>query len=250
MRSRTYEAGVIGALLVCALSTAAVGATATELLERADAAWHVVHEGSMRIRATVTTETEPATVTTLDVYVRGVDHVLCVFRDGKQQGRRILVVGDRVWLLVPGAKHAIPISASQRLLGGASVADVARLSFASDFDGQTLPDDETVDRVPCRVVELTRKSPATPYASGKLWVGRVDGLPRRARLSLRSGKEAKEILFAVWEPEDGRMVPRRIEIRHLLRAERGTVTTLEMSHYERRALDPELFDPQGAAELP
>ena len=235
-----------GVLVVCALSVA--GATAAELLERADAAWHVVSEGRMRIRATVATETEPSTVTTLDVYVRGVDHVLCVFRDGKQRGRKILVVGERVWLLVPGAKHAIPISASQRLLGGASIADVARLSFASDFEGRTRPDDETVDRVPCRVIELTRKSRGTPYASGTLWVGRDDGLPRRARLALRSGREAKEIVFAVWEPEDGRIVPRRIEIRHLLRAEHGTVTTLEMSNYERRTLDADLFDPQGAAE--
>ncbi len=241
---------MIGALLVCALSAAAAGAAATELLERADAAWHFVHEGRLRLRATVAAEDEPPTVTTLDVYVRGVDHVLCVFRDGQQQGRKILVVQDRVWLLVPGAKHAIPISASQRLLGGASIADVARLSFAADFDGRILPDDETVDGVPCRVVALTRKSPATPYASGRLWVGRDDGLPRQARLALRSGKDAKEIRFAVWELEDGRRVPRRIEIRHLLRSERGTVTTLEMAHYERRALDPELFDPTGSAETP
>jgi outer membrane lipoprotein-sorting protein len=226
---------VTAALVLYALSAGIAGATADEILARADAAWHIVQEGRLRIRATVATEAEPPVVTNLDVYVRGAGDVLCVFRDGKQEGRKILVVGEKVWLLVPGAKHAIPISPSQRLLGGASVADVARLSFAKTFEGKVLPD-EPIDGV----VELARKSTTSPYASGTLWVGRDDGLPRRARLALRSGKAAKEIRF---------VAPRRIEIRHLLRAEHGAVTTLELSEIEERRLPPDLFDPSGAAEV-
>jgi hypothetical protein len=239
----------VTAALVLFLSAGIGGATADEILARADTAWHVVREGRLRIRATVAAEEQPPVVTNLDVYVRGADDVLCVFRDGKQRGRKILVVGERVWLLVPGAKHAIPISPSQRLLGGASVADVARLSFAANFDGRILPDDEAIDGVPCRVLELARRSATSPYASGTLWVGRDDGLPRRARLALRSGKEAKEIRFVAWEPERGKIVPRRIEIRHLLRAEHGAVTTLELTEIEERTLAPDLFDPNGAAEV-
>jgi outer membrane lipoprotein-sorting protein len=240
---------VTAALVLYALSAGIAGATADEILARADAAWHGVQEGRLRIRATVATDGEPPVVTNLDVYVRGAEDVLCVFRDGKQAGRKILVVGERVWLLVPGAKHAIPISPSQRLLGGASVADVARLSFADNFAGRIRTDDEAIDGVPCRVIELARRSATSPYASGTLWVGRDDGLPRRARLALRSGKEAKEIRYVAWERERGRIVPRRIEISHLLRAEHGAVTTLELTEIEERSLPADLFDPRGAAAV-
>jgi hypothetical protein len=183
----------------------------------------------------------------IDVYVQGSDRVLCVFREGPQKDRRILVAGDQAWLLLPRVARPIPISASQRLLGGASVADLARLRFA-DFEAEVVGD-EMVDGTPCLVLALVARAPRAAYASGRLWVARDDHTPRRARLALRSGREAKEIHFAEYDRRSGRPVLQRLEIRHLLGSEHGTATTLEFLDHQARPLPPELFVPAGAREL-
>lgn len=158
------------------------------------------------------------------------------------------MVGERVWLLVPGTKKPIPVSGNQRLVGAASIADVARLSFADEFTGDLRQLEEKVDEVPCRVLDLKAKTPKASYASGTLWVGRQDRLLRKARLALRSGKEAKEIRFTAYGKDGGKTVLRRMEIHHLLSSERGMVTTLDFLGYERKPLDPSVFEPAGARD--
>jgi hypothetical protein len=217
------------------------------LLRMADAARHAIDEGVVRVHVAVAEPGEPVLESVLDVYVRGDDHVLCVFREGLQQDRRILVAGDRAWLLLPRVARPIPIGASQRLLGGASVADVARLRF-SDFAAEPAGE-EVLDGTPCLVLDLAARTPSAPYASGRLWVGRDDLLPRRARLALRSGREAKEIRFVEYAREHGRPRLGRMEVRHLLARERGTVTTVRFVDYEARELPADLFEPDGAREL-
>ena len=71
-----------------------------------------------------------------DIYIKGRDKALIVFRGGKNDGRKALTVGEKMWLLVPGAQNPIPITANQRLMGGASFGDVARMRFAEDFQAQ------------------------------------------------------------------------------------------------------------------
>ncbi|HKQ59934.1 MAG TPA: outer membrane lipoprotein-sorting protein [Candidatus Polarisedimenticolaceae bacterium] len=229
--------------LLAALSVAA-------LLQAADAPRHAIDEGIVHVRAAVEEPGKPAVDTRLDVYVRGAERVLCVFREGPQAGRRVLMVGDRVWLIVPGTKHAISLSANQRLLGGASIGDVARLRFAEEFTATLEPGEERIDEVPCRRLRLAAKTRRAAYAAGTLWIGAADDLPRRARLALRSGKEAKELRFLEFGRDHGKVVLQRMEIRHLLAAERGQVTRLEFTGYEPATLAPELFDPQRARELP
>jgi hypothetical protein len=233
-------------LLLAALAPASLDVPA--LLREADSPRHAIEEGVMRLRVTVSESDRPEVhESVLDVYVRGADRVLCVFREGRQKDRKILVSGDRAWLLVPGVSRAVPISASQRLLGGASVADVARLRF-SDFTAE-LVGEEVLSGTPCLVLELTARARGAPYASGRLWVGREDHLPRRARLALRSGREAKEIRFVEYDRQGGQSVLRRMEVQHLLSAERGAMTVLEFIDYEPRPLAADFFEPASAREL-
>jgi hypothetical protein len=203
----------------------------------------------IRVHAVVQTGQRPADESDLDVFVQGQDRALCLFRTGKHEGRRVLLVGPKAWLIVPGTAKPIPISAGQRLLGGAAVADVAHLRFAAQFTGTLRPLAEQVGPVRCHVIDLLRKSPSVAYGSGTLWIGEQDRLPRRARLALPSGKAAKEILFQAYRSEHGRTVLHRMEIRHLVATERDMVTTLEFREYESRTLDPGLFDPARAREF-
>jgi len=242
-----------GVHLAALLLTAASGSAtpdAAALLRAADAPRRALDEGVLFVRARVERPGKPATVQDLEVYVRGDDRALCVFREGAQRGRKVLTVGDRVWLIVPGTKNAVPISASQRLLGGASVADLARLTLAEEFDGMLRAAEETVDQHPCLVLDLRARSAQAQYATGTLWMGREDRLPRRLRLALPSGKEAKEVRFLEYGREGGRSVLARMEIVHLLRGERGARTVLEFLRREPRPVADALFDPSGARELP
>ncbi len=219
--------------------------SARELLRAADESRHVVEEGVISVHALVRGRDGNPVESELDVYVQGLDRTLCVFREGKQKGRKVLVVGDRVWLIVPGSKRPIAVSANQRLLGGASVTDLARMRLADEFDGTVRDGVESVDATPCWVLDLKARSARASYAAGTLWVGREDRLPRRLRLGLRSGKEAKDLLFSVYRREGSRMVLARMEIRHLLAHERGEVTVLDFLRYQPSALDPAMFSPEA-----
>ncbi|HZN04873.1 MAG TPA: outer membrane lipoprotein-sorting protein [Candidatus Polarisedimenticolia bacterium] len=216
------------------------------LLRAADAPRRVIDEGAIRIRATVAGPGAAPVVSDLEVLVRGVDQVLCIFRAGPFAGRRILSLRDKVWLIFPGTSRPVPVSASQRLVGGASIADVARLRFAADFDATLRPEREDSDGVPCLVLDLKARDRKVPYASGVLWSGAADRLPRRALFRLRSGLDAKEVRFERYERTARGLELRREEIVHLLPNERGLTTTLDYLGAEARPIDPALFTPDHA----
>lgn len=247
---------LLGALLAIVampgLAQPATDPDPDELLRQADAARHPLAEGVMRIRCVVDERDRPTIESEMEVFVQGEERILCVFRAGKFQDRRILIREDlnKVWLLTPGSSRAIPITANQILLGGASIADVARRRLSGRYDAVIRPETEWIDGSECRVLDLSARSGNETYATAVWWIGEKDGLPRRARLSLRSGKASKEIRFLEYDESAGGPRLRRMEIDHLLRKERGMVTTLEFLDYQERALDGRMFEPEGARQLP
>jgi hypothetical protein len=241
MRSRTSEAILAAAVLAGAAAAAAPDADA--LLRAADASRHVLDEGEIRIRATMTKKGEPPGTAELLVQVKGSERMRCTFLDGTQKGREVLAVGPKTWLLVPGASRPVQVSANQKLLGGASLGEIGRLRLHDTY-GATIRDGvEAVDGVPCLVLDLQAKERKAQYPKGVLWMGQADRLPRRLTLSLQSGKPAKEIRFTAFDREGGKTVLRRMEVRHLLFSERGTETSLEFLGYEAKAIPDARFEP-------
>jgi hypothetical protein len=233
----------------CAL-VLALAAPAT-MLKRADAPHDAFQEGLIDLRVTVEERGKEPVEAAIDLFVQGTDKALCVFREGKQKNRKILTVGDRVWLIVPGASRPVPVSKSQRLMGAASFGDIARLRFADEYEATLREGESTVPgkggETPCRVLDLKAKRAGSAYPTAVLWIGRDDGLARRLRLSLASGKEAKEVLFTGYG-EHLRL--ESMEIRDLLSKGGGTVTTLAFESYEPKSLDPKMFEPEGARTVP
>lgn len=217
------------------------------MLRDLDAAWHPIVEGRIDIRVIVRRPGKPSSESELAVFVDRQDRALCEFRSGRQQGRKVLLAGRAAWLIVPGASRPIPITDRQRLVGGVSIADVARLRFAQAFLASERAGEEALDGIPCRVYDLRSRSGESAYASGTLWVGRADGLARRALLSVASGKEAKDVAFAAYGIERGKTVGRRMEFRDLLTSKGGEVTVLEILRYVPEDLDPRTFDPPAPA---
>jgi hypothetical protein len=230
---------LVGVFALLAASTLGAGGTeARDLLKAADAPRRLITEGAIQVRATVEEPGTEPVVSELEVLVKGEEQSLCLFRGGPFAGRRILVNGTKVWLVFPGTQRPVAVSPSQRLVGGS-------------FDATLRPAQETdAFGVRCLVLDLKARDRSVPYASGTLWIGAADRLPRRVLFRLRSGMDAKDVRFAAYEKTKRGMALRREEILHLLPNEKGWRTVLEYLGEEARPIDPALFTPEHARDAP
>lgn len=216
-------------------------------LQGVDDARNSFAEAKITARATQWEGQKNLGVADFDIYVKGRDRALIVFRGGRNDGRKALTVGEKMWLLVPGAENPVPITPNQRLMGGASFGDVARMRFAEDFTATLRPGTETVGGHVCRVLDLTARSPRAPYPKVTLWLdAEGERLPRRLLFFLPSGKEAREVLFTKFRKVGGKMAVAEMEIHDLLGPKSDVVTRLEYLDIQSARIDDSIFTPQGA----
>jgi hypothetical protein len=237
------------ALLIAAALAMPTGPEVQKWLAEVDSTRNAFEESVIRARATQVADGSEQGSAEFEIYAKGRDKALIVFRDPKNNGRKVLTVGSRMWLIVPGATNPVPITPNQRLLGGASFGDVAKLRFAEDFTAAVREGTETVAGRECRVLDLTAKDPRASYPKVILWVDRADHLARKVLFFLPSGKEAKEALFTKFSKVAGKTIISEMEIRDLLGRESRTVTRLQYLDYRPGKLDDALFTPEGAKGL-
>ena len=240
---------VIPALGFLLVSAIAFALTPSQILELADAPKRAFPEAVIHARVVVAENGASRVPAEFDLYKKGEDRALVVFTAGKQKGRKILTIGEKFWILVPGASRPIPVTPNQRLMGGAVLGDVAKLRFSREFDAALEPEPEPVEGLPCDVLDLKAKSAASSYGSGRLWVDRAAHLPRKAVLNLVSGKPAKEILFERYGKEGGKTVLLSMSLRDLLSGSAGSLTRLEYSSYRISKMDDAFFTPEGALKF-
>jgi len=213
--------------LLLAAALAADLPDATALLASADAPRRAQLHSVVRVRATIQPDDAPAQIGEFDLYIGNEDQQLVVFRDKKNKGRKFLLRGDKSWLIVPGSKNPIAITANQRMLGASSFADLARVRLVQDYTGNLRPDMEPCGQPaqPCHVLDITATTKTAPYASGTLWIDAA-GLMQQAVYRLASGKPAKEISYR-YRNDNGRTLPAGLTLQDLLLAENSGKTTLE-----------------------
>jgi hypothetical protein len=219
-------------------------------LQAVDDARTAFGEAKITARATQTRDGKEEGTADFDVYMKGRDHALVIFRGGKNDGRKALTVGQKMWLIVPGAENPVPVSPNQRLMGGASFGDVARMRFAEDFKASLRPGTETVGGQVCRVVDLTASAPRTPYPRITLWLDAGSGhLPRKLLFLLSSGKEAREVDFTGFKEIGGRTVVSEMQIHDLIGPNASIVTRLEYRDIQQAKIDDSIFTPEGAKAM-
>jgi hypothetical protein len=219
-------------------------------LQAVDDARNAFGEAKITARATQLDAGKATGSADFDIYVKGRDRALIVFRGGKNDGRKALTVGEKMWLLVPGAQNAIPITANQRLMGGASFGDVARIRFAEDFTPQLRPGTEKVGDRDCLVLDLTAVSPRAPFPKVTLWID-AEGpkLPRKLVFILPSGKPARQVLFTKFKKVHEKTVVAEMEIQELLGPQTPVVTRLEYLEFKPARIDDKIFTPDGARAM-
>ena len=219
------------------------------LLAAVDATRNAFDEAIISARATQVVDGREKGSANFDIYVKGREKGLIVFRGGKNSGRKVLTNGERMWLLVPGSRNPVPITANQRLLGGASFGDVARLRFSEDYVAKDSDRTETASGRTCRVLELTAKSPKVTYPRVVLSADERERVPCRVRFFLSSGKEARSVTFTKFRREAGKTVVSEMEVRDLLGAASRVATRLEYLSFRSARLDAKIFTPEGARGL-
>ncbi len=243
------------ALLLTVLSasadtrTPAQAADVHALLVRADTPRQLFLNSKVSVRATLSRADKPDTISELELQIGDADHQLVLFKDAKAKGRKFLMRGDKSWLLVPGSKHPVAISANQRLLGNISFADLARIDLATDYNGSLRPGLEVCltlagpGTAVCRVVDIRAATRRAPYASGTLWIdGR--GLAVHSVYALASGKPARAVDLAYVQEGAGWRLKRTV-IRDLLSGEDST-TALDYLDHQPARFTPATFDPDYA----
>lgn len=241
---------VAGFLLLAALPASGPSPSdVAALVAAVDATRNVFEEAIITARATQVVDGKETGSADFDVYVKGRDRSLLVFRGGKNNGRKVLSNGDRMWLLVPGSTNPVPITANQRLLGGASFGDVARLRFSEDFTARATGETETAAGRSCVVLELAAKSPKVSFPRVLLSVDEREKVPCRVRFFLASGKEVRAVTFTKFRQKAGKTVVAEMEVRELLGAASRAVTRLEYRDYKLARIDSGIFTPDGARGL-
>jgi len=230
--------------LLFAAAIAADLPDAAALLNSADAPRRAQLHSVVRLRATVQQGEAPAQTGEFDLYLGDEDEQLVVFRDKKNKGRKFLLHGDKSWLIVPGSKNPIAITANQRMLGASSFADLARVRLVQDYTGSLRPGMEPCNQPaqPCRVVEITAKTKTAPYATGTLWIDTA-GLLQKAIYHLASGKAAKEIVYR-YRDDNGRAMPAGLTLHDLLLPDNTGKTTLEYLDIRPAEHPADWFNPE------
>jgi hypothetical protein len=236
-------------LLTAAMAAAPTDAEVHEWLAAVDQARQAFGEAKITARATQVVDGKPAGTADFDIYVKGRDHALIVFKGGKNNGRKALTVGEKMWLIVPGTENPVPITKNQRLMGGASFGDVASMRLAEDYDAVLRPGTETLDDKPVYVLDLTAKSPKVPYPKVTLWLDTQDKRARKLRFFLPSGREAREVTFTKFRKIGDKTAVAEMEVVDKLGPNAGEITRLEYLDIQPAKIDDKVFTPEGAKAM-
>ena len=155
----------------------------------------------------------------------------------KEKGRSVLLLGDQMWLLLPGSKRPLKVTPQQRLMGSAAGGDVARTRFREDYTVQALVEESLGER-DCWRLDLTAKRPVLSARQVVLWVAKEGSLPVRAEFRLASGKLARTVSFGPPVQTHGQAVLSRMTIEE----PSGAQAELLFGGWSRGGLDPSAFD--------
>jgi putative ABC transport system permease protein len=220
---------------------AATDARAGEILKQADEFRNPGAWPSLRVRTRIDNfESDKLSETAdYDVAIKG-DNSLVTFLSPKTKGQSLLMRGDDMWLYLPSVARGVRITPIQRLLGNASNGDLARLRYSIDY-APTMGGEETVNGLPCIVLELQAARKAATYQRIKYAVRKSDSMPVKADFFLASGRHIKTAFFDEPKVFDGHQAITRIIIYDDLKTASKTVMTFQ--DFQPQRIDDKIFNP-------
>lgn len=160
------------------------------------------------------------------------------FLSPREKGQFLLMLGDNMWVYLPGTSRPVRITPLERLTGNASNGDVARTHFAVDYEPTYLRD-EPVNDVPCHVLALNAKRKGATYRRIDYWIRTKDGRPMKADFFLASGKHIKSASYDQYDQINNKAVLVKMTIYDQVRKKSRSV--IEYSSFVERELPDKLF---------
>jgi hypothetical protein len=246
------------AFLVLLWPVFAVGAETdvAALLRRADL--YRCPEGSVRVEIEVRQYRNGA----LDkerlytVYAKPGRRSLVLMKSPSEIGQKVLMLGEKFWLLIPDSQRPLRITANQKLLGEASTGDIATMTWGEDYRGELVGEVDcprfsvaaaaefssaaVSGETACLHLRLAASAPGVTYANIDLFIGKNSKVPVKADLFVDSGKRVKE----AWYLEDEHGGRKRIMAMLLIdniQATRRTV--VRYKSMEPKECPDEFFNP-------
>jgi Outer membrane lipoprotein-sorting protein len=158
----------------------------------------------------------------------------------KEKGRAVLVLGDQMWLLLPGTKRPVKVTPQQRMMGPAAGGDVARTRFREDYAVESLAE-ERMEGQDCWRLDLRAKRPSLSARQVVLWVAREGSLPLRAEFRMASGKLARTVTFGAPIQAHGQWVLSTMDIEE----PSGARAEMRFGNWGRGGVDPTAFQLPG-----
>ena len=144
----------------------------------------------------------------------------------REKGRRILRVGDKMWMFLPDLGKPIVISARQSFLGSSfSNGDLLRTDLVTDY-AATIVREEALEGVPAQVLELRARKAEVAYDRILLWVDKASKRPLREEFFTLSGKRIKVMTFARPAKFDGVEVNTEMRVDSDLNPQEQTILTV------------------------
>lgn len=155
----------------------------------------------------------------------------------RERGRSVLMLGDEMWLLLPGTRRPLKVTPQQRLMGSAAGGDVARTRFRDDYTVAGLVEEAQEGRA-CWRLDLEAARPAISARRVTLWVAREGILPLKAEFHLASGRLARTVRFGPPVAVHGQWVLSGMESEE----PGGARTALTFGNWSREGLAPSAFE--------
>jgi outer membrane lipoprotein-sorting protein len=227
-----------GAAAAATASAAAAQPAAQEILRRMDRAM-TFDECSMGVVFEDVKASGARRVLGAEVWYASAAGTLVVFGSpAREKGKRILMIGDSMWLGAPGLTKPVRLSGKDAFMGTSFTNDdVMNMDKDDDYEAAVLESGPEG-----WLLELKARRRELPYQRSRIRVGR-DYLPTRQELFLLSGELAKTIEFSEPRAYGAKRRPSTFRVEDAMT--RGASTTVRFERISEGAVDRSRLSPSG-----
>jgi outer membrane lipoprotein-sorting protein len=243
--SRFGDLRIAGLSLAFALAApiasaqAGVEINADEILRRMDEAM-AYDECEMRVSIQDTKPSGASRELEADVwYAKSAGTMIAFVAPAREKGKRILMIGESMWMATPGVSKPIRLSGKEAFMGTSFTNDdLMNLDKSDDYDARIVSSSEEGWKL-----ELIARRRSLPYQRVALSVSK-GFLPMEQTVFLLSGEPSKTIEFS--EPRDygGKTRPSVLRVVDAMKKGAATVVTFSSiveKRIDRSKLSPDRF---------
>lgn len=152
------------------------------------------------------------------------------------RGKKLLMIGNDLWMRTNDIKKAIRISLDQKLTGEAANGDLAKTNFYEDYTPAITEETKVFYKL-----LLKAKHNQTTYSQINYYINKKDFTPFKAEFMALSGKILKNVEYAKPDKKiKGKTVISKIRISDSVVKQRASI--LKYSHFKPQKLEEAIFN--------